>query len=85
MVELFSMQSARRIGVAWNGRPTGPGVDLGSCVDEITLWTSSKCLQLDIEVLITINGETMNLQIVQCYDCIRLSIPGYSSATLQYP
>ena len=50
MVELFSMQSARRIGVAWNGRPTGPGVGLGSCVNEITWWTSSKCLQLDIEV-----------------------------------
>ena len=57
--------SGREIGVAVNGRPAGPGVDLGSGIDEIMWWTSSKCLQLDIEVSIIINGETMNLQIVQ--------------------
>ena len=29
--------SGREVGVAWNGRPTGPGGDLGSGIDEI-MW-----------------------------------------------
>ena len=33
--------SGRKIGVAVNGRPTGPGVGLGSGIDEIMWWTRS--------------------------------------------
>ena len=54
-------------GIVWNGRPTGPGGDSGNCVNEITWWTSSHCFELDIEGSFAINGETINLQTVQCY------------------
>ena len=72
-------------GIVWNGRPTGPGGDSGNCVNEIILWTSRKCFELDIEGSFTINGEIINLQTVQCYNCVRLSIPGNYMEDIHLP